>query len=199
MGFSQLNGLIDISLWSKYAAFMGYTHEELKTYFAPFITATASELKMTGEELLDEIKQHYDGFSFDGKLNMYNPFSVLSFFISKDFFNYWIKSGSNTLVRNMLKEKALTVDHFQGMNVKKIFVDFPGEIDDTPPEGFLYQAGYLTLRAKSGGGFALEYPNREVRQAISQLFLENLTPTGLSYASPARIFPVIWFLATSPP
>ncbi|MDR1313128.1 MAG: hypothetical protein LBQ12_05400, partial [Deltaproteobacteria bacterium] len=49
----------------------------------------------------------------------------------------------------------------------------PGEIDATSPEGFLYQSGYLTLRAKDGGGYLLDYPNSEVREAVSKLFLQN--------------------------
>ncbi|MDR1314936.1 MAG: PD-(D/E)XK nuclease domain-containing protein, partial [Deltaproteobacteria bacterium] len=40
---------------------------------------------------------------------------------------------------------------------------------------FLYQSGYLTLRAKAGGAYLLDYPNREVREAISTLFMENFT------------------------
>ncbi|MDR1312832.1 MAG: AAA family ATPase [Deltaproteobacteria bacterium] len=35
--FSMLNNLVDISLEEDFAAFMGYTHEELESYFAPFI------------------------------------------------------------------------------------------------------------------------------------------------------------------
>jgi hypothetical protein len=60
------------------------------------------------------------------------------------------------------------------MEVGLNFASDPGEIDATPPEGFLYQSGYLTLRENDNNQFFLEYPNREVREAISQLFLENL-------------------------
>ncbi|MDR1313313.1 MAG: AAA family ATPase, partial [Deltaproteobacteria bacterium] len=78
--FSKLNNLLDISLFPDFSTFMGYTHEELKTYFAPFITHTARVLKMSEEGLLNKLKDYYDGFSFDGENEVYNPFSVLSFF-----------------------------------------------------------------------------------------------------------------------
>ncbi|MDR1081557.1 MAG: AAA family ATPase [Deltaproteobacteria bacterium] len=173
--FSQLNGLNDISLLPQFGAFMGHTHEELKTCFAPFITDTASKLKMSEEKLLDKIRDYYDGFSFDGTEKLYNPFSVLSFFNAAEFRYFWMGSGSNTLIRTFLRDKALTVDQFQGMEVNSEFASNPGEIDVTPPEGFLYQSGYLTLRRLEGEKeFILVYPNREVREAISRLFIQNV-------------------------
>jgi hypothetical protein len=173
--FSRLNNLRDISLFPDFSAFMGYTHEELQTNFAPFVTATALELKMTEEGLLNKIKEYYDGFSFDGKNEVYNPFSVISFFAEKEFGNFWMESGSNTVVRKFLRDKALTVDQFQGQKMKYSRARAPGEIDATSPAGFLYQSGYLTLRAKVDGAYLLDYPNTEVREAISTLFMENFT------------------------
>ncbi|MDR1313127.1 MAG: AAA family ATPase [Deltaproteobacteria bacterium] len=112
--FSRLNNLLDISIFPEFSAFMGYTHEELKTYFAPYITHTALELEMSEEGLLNRLKEYYDGFSFDGKNEVYNPFSILSFFKAKAFGNFWMASGSNTIVRKFFRDKALTVDQFQG-------------------------------------------------------------------------------------
>ncbi|MDR1313213.1 MAG: AAA family ATPase, partial [Deltaproteobacteria bacterium] len=173
--FSRLNNLLDISLFPGFSAFMGYTHEELKTYFAPFITHTARALKMSEEGLLNQLKEYYDGFSFDGENEVYNPFSILSFFKVKEFGNFWMESGSNTVVRKYLRDKALTVDQFQGQEIDYSRARAPGEIDATSPAGFLYQSGYLTLRAKDDGAYLLDYPNSEVREAISTLFMENFT------------------------
>ncbi|MDR1082057.1 MAG: ATP-binding protein [Deltaproteobacteria bacterium] len=172
--FSKLNNLTDISLLPKFGAFMGYTHDELTTYFEPFITATALELGMSEEKLLDEIRDYYDGFSFDGKVELYNPFSVLTFFQTGKFGNFWMESGSNTLVRTFLRDKELTAEEFRGGTVGFGFARTPGEIDATSPKGLLYQAGYLTLREDLGQSYVLDYPNREVREAISILFLENV-------------------------
>ncbi|MDR1314662.1 MAG: ATP-binding protein [Deltaproteobacteria bacterium] len=173
--FSKLNNLLDISLFPDFSAFMGYTHEELKTYFAPFITRTALELNMSEEGLLNKLKEYYDGFSFDGESEVYNPFSVLSFFKARKFGNFWMESGSNTVVRKFLRDKELTVDQFQGQEMNYSQASAPGEIDATSPEGFLYQSGYLTLRATENGAYLLDYPNSEVREAVSTLFLENFT------------------------
>jgi hypothetical protein len=176
--FSSLNNLIDISLEPNFGAFMGYTQQELEKNFKPFIAEASNTLKISEKEVLEQIKTYYDGFSFDGETRLYNPFSVLSFFASarKGFLSYWMKSGSNTLIRNFLKDQAITADQFQGMVVDADFASDPGEIDSTPPEGFLYQSGYLTLRIRTDDSFTLDYPNLEVRKAFSSLFLQNLAP-----------------------
>ncbi|MDR1082026.1 MAG: ATP-binding protein [Deltaproteobacteria bacterium] len=176
--FSQLNTLIDISLMPEFADFIGYTQKELETNFSFFLNKTARKLKIRKKQLLLDICDYYDGFSFDGNTRMYNPVSVLSFFIFNDYRNYWMESGSNNLIKKFLLEKTLTVDQFEGMKVTSSFVSNPGEIQITPPHGFLYQSGYLTLRSQNPGNYTLHYPNREVRSGISALFLENL---NLSY------------------
>ncbi|MDR1313794.1 MAG: ATP-binding protein, partial [Deltaproteobacteria bacterium] len=118
---------------------------------------------------------YYDGFSFDGETEVYNPFSVISFFAEKKFGNFWMESGSNTVVRKFLRDEELTVDQFQGQEIDYSRARAPGEIDATSPAGFLYQSGYLTLRATKTGAYLLDYPNSEVREAISKLFMENFT------------------------
>ncbi|MDR1315038.1 MAG: AAA family ATPase [Deltaproteobacteria bacterium] len=157
--FSRLNNLRDISLFPYFSAFMGYTHEELVTYFAPFITHTARLLKTNEEGLLNKLKEYYDGFSFDGETEVYNPFSVLSFFKARKFGNFWMESGSNTFVKKFLRDEEITVDQFQGQEIDYSWARAPGEIDATSPAGFLYQSGYLTLRATENGAYLLDYPN----------------------------------------
>ncbi|MDR1314349.1 MAG: ATP-binding protein [Deltaproteobacteria bacterium] len=174
--FSSLNNLADISLEEKFAAFMGYTQEELESYFAPFIDRAANKLGKSREVLLKQIQEYYDGFSFDGKTNLYNPSSTIEFFKTSEFGDYWVDSGSGSFVKNFLKDKSLTVDQFQGMVVNKKFAKSPGEIDATSSHGFLYQAGYLTLRAATDTTFTLDFPNKEVRSALSAFFLENFFP-----------------------
>jgi hypothetical protein len=55
------------------------------------------------------------------------------------------------------------------------FIRAPGEIDTAPAHGFLYQAGYLTLRKRVKKDYALIFPNLEVRENFVRLFLQNIT------------------------
>jgi hypothetical protein len=141
---------------------------------------------MGERELLERIRSYYDGFSFDGVTRVYNPFSTLLFFGEKEFKKYWSLSGSNALIRKLLRERELTVERFSGIPVDMDFADSPGEIGATPPEGFLYQAGYLTLRKDASGAYFLDYPNFEVRSALAALFLENLY-SSVTLARAAKI------------
>ncbi|MDR0620936.1 MAG: AAA family ATPase, partial [Deltaproteobacteria bacterium] len=172
--FSALNNLKDISLLPGLASFVGFTQEELENNFRPFIRQTAEKFQLSEPELLAKIQEYYNGFSFDGKMRLYNPQSMLNFFKDMEFDNYWMKSGSKTLIREMMKDKNLMVELFSGLQVTRDFVNEPGEIDNTSPEGFLYQAGYLTLRKDPDfeSSYFLDYPNFEVRSSMSKLFMD---------------------------
>jgi hypothetical protein len=172
--FSTLNNLTDISLLPEFAGVVGFTQEELEKYFKPFIGRTADTLCLKENVLLDKIRDYYDGYSFDGETRLYNPFSTMNFFGDMRFRNYWMESGSNTLIRAMLRDKGLTVDQFRDFPVDDDFASSPGEIEKTPAHGFLYQAGYLTLRKKTGSSYALDYPNFEVLSSMSRLSIDNL-------------------------
>jgi hypothetical protein len=152
---------------------MGYTHQELETNFVSYLGIIAEINNISVGELLEKMRHYYDGFSFDGETRLYNPFSLQFFFSYGEFDNYWVESGSSSVIENFVKDEKLTVEQFEGLKVTRNFAREPGEIDKTPPEGFLYQAGYLTLR-KTDTGFKLEYPNLEVRASLSKFFMNNL-------------------------
>ena len=83
--FSGLNNLQDISMKEEYSDIVGYTQKELEDNFKEWIEKATNKLSLTKEELLQKIKRHYDGFSFDGKTRVYNPFSILNFFSDQKF------------------------------------------------------------------------------------------------------------------
>jgi hypothetical protein len=177
--FSTLNNIKDISLFPEFAALTGFTQKELEDNFRPYIKSTAESLQLTERKLLKRIKEYYDGFSFDGETMLYNPQSIIDFFDERSFENFWMESGSKSFVREMLKEKKLRVDKFRRIRRPRSFIREPGEIEKTTPVGFLYQAGYLSLRKdpNSKNFFFLDYPNFEVFSAISKLFLDIKYPS----------------------
>ncbi|MDR1167054.1 MAG: AAA family ATPase [Deltaproteobacteria bacterium] len=170
---SNLN-LVDISTNPAFASFMGFTQEELESCFSTRVKDAAKQLQMEEKELLRRFRDHYFGFSFDGTTMVYNPFSTLLFFENRKFGDYWIQSGSNENIRQLLQDKKFTAPSMSKIPVDMDFADSPGEIDATPPEGFLYQTGYLTLRKDDQGYYFLDYPNFEVRSTLASLSLGNL-------------------------
>jgi hypothetical protein len=83
--------------------------------------------------------------------------------------NYWTKSGSERYARNYLAEKSSFLEDYSGLKVSRSFAEYPGEVDDVSAEGYLYQAGFLTLRKDDDDKLSLDYPNGEVRKSMAKL------------------------------
>jgi hypothetical protein len=127
-------------------------------------------------ELIVKMRDYYNGFSFDwnAATRLYNPYSTLLFFANKDFANFWIQSGRSKFIADYMRNRNLTVAQFRNFPVPTDFVRNPGDMDTSPPEGFLYQAGYLTLRPGTLEELSLDYPNTEVFNAMSELVTQNM-------------------------
>jgi len=176
--FSTFNNLNDISLQEKYGNICGYTENEIINCFPDYLKEIADEMQITAEELIVKMRNYYNGFSFDLglKSRLYNPFSTLLFFDNKDFLNYWFDTGKPKFIADYLKNRYLTVEQFHNFPVSKDFAKSPGNLDSTPPEGFLYQSGYLTLRPGEVSDLSFDYPNIEVLNSMSRLLAQNILP-----------------------
>jgi len=169
--FSTLNNLDDISTWDDVSQMLGYTQEELERDFQPYMKECESSIGMTQQELLESIKEYYNGFSFDGKHFVYNPFSILNFLNKKQFKNYWVESGSPSFIIKYAERHDLNPDQWLGKFVEEDILS-TYEIEEAPPVSFLIQAGYLTFKEyKKGEGYLIDYPNKEVRDSFSKLLM----------------------------
>ena len=163
--FSTLNNLLDISMTERYGDIVGYTQLELEQYFNEWLDS----YKIT--EILSLLKNYYDGFSFDGVHRLYNPFSILSFFGTGEFSNYWYESGSPSFIVQWMKDHHIQEpEQYRHLKVKNDFTSSE-EIERAEPTSFLYQSGYLTIEKKDGQILTLDYPNREVLDSISSMYL----------------------------
>src|SRR6056297_3230648 len=169
--FSTLNNLDDISTWDEFSQMLGYTQEELERDFKPYLEKCANSMEMNRQELFDSIKNHYNGFSFDGKHFVYNPFSILNFLNKHTFDNYWVESGSPSFIVKYAKRHDIQPDKYLGKYVQKSILS-TYEIEEAPPVSFLIQAGYLTFKGHSQQlGYLVDYPNKEVRDTFSELLM----------------------------
>lgn len=174
--FSTLNTPHDISMMPEYAEICGLTENEITEYLPDYLDETANEMQITTKELIEKMRYYYNGFSFDkyAQTRLYNPYSTLAFFRDRDFSNYWIETGNSKVIADYLKNKNLTVEQFRNFSVSRDFAKSPGDLDTTPPHGFLYQGGYLTLRPGIGDSLSLDYPNNEVLNSMSSLLVQNI-------------------------
>jgi Predicted AAA-ATPase len=99
--FSDLNHLTDITLDKDYAKMLGYTQNELEFYFADKLKSAATSLELTEKELLEKVKYWYNGYSWDAKSTVYNPFSVQNFLLQEKFSNFWFSTGTPTFDKNI--------------------------------------------------------------------------------------------------
>ena len=181
--FSTLNTPLDISLMPEYAEVCGYTEDEISNYFPDYLEDTANKLEISAEELIEKMRNYYNGFCFDGKAKsrLYNPYSTLTFFKHKKFSNYWIHTGRSKMIADYMKNRNLTVEQFRNFPISEDFAESPGDMDTTPPEGFLNQAGYLTLRPGITNTLSLDYPNTEVLNSMSELLTKNILAENYNY------------------
>jgi hypothetical protein len=172
--FSDLNHLSELSLNPHYAGLTGYTHEELKTYFADYLKNSSEVLGI--ENIMEEITTWYDGYSWDGKTFLFNPFSILNFFENNKFDDYWFRSGTPTFLMKLIKERSYDVSWMEGMCVdSNVFEQF--EIEKLEITPLLMQTGYITIKDYDfrSGLYTLKYPNNEVRKSFNDFLLRTLS------------------------
>lgn len=179
--FSELNNLSDISLDHRYSNLLGYTSEEIRSYFDGYLKRAADTVQISTQELFLELIKHYDGFCFDRLVSehVFAPWSVLKFLSSPEngFIDYWFESGGKpTALTQYFKSHAMA-DPAQFDKEKLVpFSELTGSSDaETLSDvALLTQAGYLTLKKIVGSTAYVGYPNVEVKKAMALLYTGQL-------------------------
>jgi hypothetical protein len=171
--FSKLNNLTDLTVHPKFAALTGYTKEEVEHYFEDYIQDTLATLtKYNRAELLEKMRLWYNGYSWDGKTRMYNPYDILLFFSNQDFQSFWFGTGTpKFLVDRMLQQNFYQIEDIEAD------LDFLDEysLDNLEITSLMFQGGYLTIKEKKEDGeLLLSYPNQEVKNAMYSLLISNM-------------------------
>jgi hypothetical protein len=76
---SDLNHLDDLTLDSRYAAICGFTEAEIRHYCADGLQDLAAKEGGTVETIMDKIRFWYNGFSWNARDFVYNPYSTQFF------------------------------------------------------------------------------------------------------------------------
>ncbi len=176
--FSGVNNLTVYSILNdEFADKFGFTEDELIDIINDFQLQTKHL----------EIKQWYNGYRFGTLENIYNPWSVLNFVISrkKEFTSYWTNTSSNELIKNEIKKRDADLIR------QEILTLISGEtIDKDIEENFVFPdlntnkdllwsllvySGYLTFVNKlSRKKYSLKIPNYEIKTIYQDTILEWL-------------------------
>ena len=93
--FSDLNNLEVVTTTSgKYETFFGFTQEE--------VLEALEEYGLSDQR--ESVKAWYDGFTFGGRTDIYNPWSILNYLDKRKFAAYWANTSSNSLVSKQIRE-----------------------------------------------------------------------------------------------
>ncbi|MDR3155322.1 MAG: ATP-binding protein [Deltaproteobacteria bacterium] len=181
--FSGGNDVIDVSLDRRFADVCGFTKEEIRRHFSESLESILPVKDWSGnlikslDGLLAKIYMKYDGYSWDGKTKVINPFSMINFLETREFDDFWFNTGTPTFLVKLasgkrgdlnflaLEDTALSKKTFNAVSVNNLAL-----------APLMFQAGYLTVKSfLDDGSLILGIPNGEVRQAFAHLTLGLLT------------------------
>jgi hypothetical protein len=171
--FSDLNHLTDMTMMPRFATAFGYTQTEMEAHFdAHLQNFVVQNPEYTQESLLEKIKVWYNGFSWDGKTSVYNPFGLLTFFNHGQFLNFWFQSGTP----RFLVERMKLVEKFdwEMVTVEPSFSD-KYDLQNVEINALLFQTGYLTIKEWQEDVLVLGFPNKEVRDSMYRSLLSTIT------------------------
>jgi hypothetical protein len=180
--FSGMNNTLDVSLHPKMNDLVGITYDELVYYFENQIATLQEKNECSREEILAKIKYWYNGYSWDGKNKIYNPYAIVNLMDLQEFKNFWFESGTPTLLINLIIQKAYA-GVFKKMPTDYEDIEVGGHVFETAElehlsvEGLMFQTGYLTItdifREDDLTIYRLNYPNYEVRYSFMVHIIEK--------------------------
>ena len=193
--FSDLNNLDDLTLQEGYAAICGLTvEEEFGALFGDRLRLAVDLLKAKGvlspsqtkDDLRDLILTKYDGYSWDGRTKVLNPWSILNFFKELKFRDYWATSGSPTFLIDLITKNYVSLDCFKANNdlsyeINSVDINyFNPQIGNEKwdPTVLMFQTGYLTIKnsidTTQESTFSLKIPNTEVKNSIIRFLIPSI-------------------------
>ena len=181
--FSDLNNLYDISLTAEFNDLVGITQNELEAYFGSAIDTYEAEENKT--EIRGQLREWYNGYSFhDGHYTVYNPWSLLVFFRSWHFGNYWFSTGTPTFLVQLMRERFYYELKREKLDAGSFEAYQLDELQTTP---LLFQTGYLTIKNydEQFGLYTLDYPNREVKDSMLRHLIGAFSHGTRSTGTPA--------------
>jgi hypothetical protein len=176
--FNRILQCGDITLQTEFGNMLGFTQDELLTYFPLYIEDAAKKLKLSEDDLLIKLQDKYEGFSFDGVSKLYNPFSIINFFAKNKIDDYWMKTESKSRILRQLKHTGFTPFDYIDRN----YISFNFSHDYFEPisnNSFLYSEGCLSLKLLektdylSPKLYSLDYSAQEVKNLLFKIFLNN--------------------------
>ena len=131
----------------------------------------AQEVEGTGLVKVQFKMRHSSGyalvFSFGQQLSLFRIMLITTL-------NCWAASGATSLIPKFVDDMELRLRDFENCFVMRNTLEL-SDVTGGGAELFLYQSGYLTIKASDEFGYTLGFPNEEVKQALYEMVLPALT------------------------
>ncbi len=190
--FSGLNHLVDLSMSSRYATLLGYTHEELDSVLRENIEVFSAVKGWNVATAKERLLEWYDGYRFspENEARVFNPVSLGKLFSDGEgvLKSYWETTGSSTLIFNRLRATGKMPPDLEHVTADAMMLDVC-DAETLPIEALLYQGGYLTIKevipapkqtpeeaAKDPkmDTYLLAPPNLEIRAALKRGYISQV-------------------------
>jgi len=173
--FSELNNLNDLTMNTQFATLLGYTSDELRHYFHPWVQKWAEDKDLDELMIYKALKNHYDGFRFSSSnKKVYNPISILNALYKQEYQNFWFGTATPTFLINLLVNQHFSLPKIETITLNED--DFNSfEPDNLNPASLLFQTGYITIDdvqfIDNSNKYKFDFPNIEVRQSFLRLLM----------------------------
>ena len=180
--FSALNNLNNLTMNDRYATLLGYTDDELTTYFEPAMRRHAEIMGLSYEDYREQLRWWYNGYRFArwNTTKVYNPCAIGKTLgtCTPEFLGTWTSTGLTSVVFNYFANNQLADQDYE--NIEGVFEEDldVGELENIQPTAMLYQGGYLTIKDYKNGVFTLGIPDEEVRRAFNTQLIKKFTGQG---------------------
>ncbi len=180
--FSTINHLSNISMEKEWEGLCGITAQELESNFQPELDALAREYNTTSEGALQLLRDRYDGYHFGpGKVDVYNPFSLVNAFRSMMLEDYWFGSATPSALIKILDKYNFQLSDIENTQLFRSDFDQPFDnMDSAIP--ILYQSGYLTVKDYDFESriYTLGIPNQEVHSGLYRTLMPRYLNSSTS-------------------
>ncbi|CAG8643696.1 12235_t:CDS:2 [Funneliformis mosseae] len=189
--FSGLNNLKDVTLSNELSGAYGFTSDEITKVFGDkLLNLGKSDRYNDVQDVMNKLQKKYNGYSWDGNIKVYNPYSICSFFENFEYENFWIQKGKTKFLARLIGTEHVKniVDQ---ITIKKRLV-VPVDVDDIQkssdlPASLLFQTGYLTIKQQKIDDddeqcLVLEIPNAEVKESLMSELWACLYNTSIETA-----------------